>query len=224
MGCYAYKTGRFMAFGHNNNSGQKRQQRQPDPEFQYKMMRWMMGRYGVDGLTQALMIVAAVLVVVNFFISSTILSFLALALMVYGTFRMLSRNIPARTRELHAFDSVMVKPRAWWARRTALKMDASKRQADRNAAKTAERMQKAVAREARKNERDQKRANKRTKDGAQQTVHEGDDGVVIEATTIESDTLTFTCSQCGQSLSVPKGKGMLKITCPKCGNQTIKKS
>lgn len=213
-----------MAFGQNNKSGQKRQPPQPDPQFQYKMMRWMMGRYGVDGLTQALMIVAAVIVVLNFFLSSSVLSLLALALMVYGTFRMFSRNIPARTRELQVYNSLMVKPRAWWARRNVLKTDANKRQADRNAAKAAERVQKMAAREARKNDRDQKRANKRAKDGAQQTLHEGDDGVVIEATTIESDTLTFKCSKCGQSLSVPKGKGMLKITCPKCGNQTIKKS
>ena len=121
------------------------------------MMRWMMGRYGVDGLTQTLMIVAAVIVVLNFFLSSSVLSLLALALMVYGTFRMFSRNIPARTRELQVYDSLMVKPRAWWARRNALKTDANKRQADRNAAKAAERVQKMAAREARKNDRDQDR-------------------------------------------------------------------
>ncbi len=213
-----------MNFRQDKNSQQNKQQRQPDPQFQYKMMRWMMGRYGADDLTRALMIAAALLVVINFFASSSLLSLLALALMIYGTFRMFSRNIPARVRELQVFNSLMVKPRAWMARRSALKADAHKRQADRNAAKMADRVQKEAMREARKNERDQKRANKRTKDGAPQTVHEGDDGVVIEATTIESNTLTFTCSQCGQSLSVPKGKGMLKVTCPKCGNQTIKKS
>lgn len=34
-----------------------------------------------------------------------------------------------------------------------------------------------------------------------------------------TDTLTFQCEQCGQKLSVPKGKGTLKITCPKCHHQ-----
>jgi hypothetical protein len=36
--------------------------------------------------------------------------------------------------------------------------------------------------------------------------------------------LYFTCARCNQSLSVPRGKGTLKITCPKCKNQTTIKS
>ncbi len=37
-------------------------------------------------------------------------------------------------------------------------------------------------------------------------------------------TVYFTCDNCGQSLSVPKGKGTLKVTCPKCKHQTTIKS
>lgn len=37
-------------------------------------------------------------------------------------------------------------------------------------------------------------------------------------------TVYFTCDECGQSLSVPKGKGTLKVTCPKCKHQTTIKS
>ena len=37
-------------------------------------------------------------------------------------------------------------------------------------------------------------------------------------------TKFLKCPQCGQSLSVPKGKGTLKITCPKCRNQFTTKS
>lgn len=33
-----------------------------------------------------------------------------------------------------------------------------------------------------------------------------------------STTKYFKCSQCGQRLSVPKGKGKLRVTCPKCGH------
>ena len=39
-----------------------------------------------------------------------------------------------------------------------------------------------------------------------------------------STTVYFTCDECGQSLSVPKGKGTLKVTCPKCKHQTTIKS
>ena len=37
-------------------------------------------------------------------------------------------------------------------------------------------------------------------------------------------TKFLKCPQCGQSLTVPKGKGTLKVTCPKCRNQFTTKS
>lgn len=38
------------------------------------------------------------------------------------------------------------------------------------------------------------------------------------------DVKYLTCPQCGQSLSVPRGKGTLRVTCPKCHAQTTVKS
>lgn len=34
----------------------------------------------------------------------------------------------------------------------------------------------------------------------------------------------FRCAQCGQSLRVPKGKGKVKVTCPKCKSSFVAKS
>ena len=34
----------------------------------------------------------------------------------------------------------------------------------------------------------------------------------------------FRCPQCHQQLRVPRGRGRISISCPKCGNQFIKKS
>ena len=34
----------------------------------------------------------------------------------------------------------------------------------------------------------------------------------------------FACPKCKQSVRVPKGKGKINITCPKCGNKFIKKT
>lgn len=37
-------------------------------------------------------------------------------------------------------------------------------------------------------------------------------------------TLYFKCKGCGQELSVPRGKGTLRVVCPKCKTETTKKS
>ncbi len=34
----------------------------------------------------------------------------------------------------------------------------------------------------------------------------------------------FSCPHCRQQLRVPRGKGRISITCPKCGTQFVKKS
>lgn len=34
----------------------------------------------------------------------------------------------------------------------------------------------------------------------------------------------FKCSFCDQKIRVPRGKGKIKVTCPKCKNVTIKKT
>ncbi|MGN1029975.1 MAG: hypothetical protein ACI4PQ_00060 [Butyricicoccaceae bacterium] len=34
----------------------------------------------------------------------------------------------------------------------------------------------------------------------------------------------YRCSQCKVTVRVPKGRGRIEITCPKCGNKFIKKS
>ncbi len=34
----------------------------------------------------------------------------------------------------------------------------------------------------------------------------------------------FRCKQCGVMIRVPKGKGQIEITCPKCGNKFIERT
>ena len=35
---------------------------------------------------------------------------------------------------------------------------------------------------------------------------------------------TFSCPSCGQKLRVPRGKGKIAISCPRCGTEFIKKT
>ena len=132
-------------------------------QWKYKMAQWMMGRYGIDQLTQALMIAGCAVVLVNFFAHSGVLSTIALLLMGWGLFRCYSRNIAARAKDLAKYQELMVKPKAWW-RLT-----------------------------------NKKWVNRKT-------------------------TLYFKCKGCGSVLNVPKGKGKLRVTCPKCGTQVEKHS
>ena len=37
-------------------------------------------------------------------------------------------------------------------------------------------------------------------------------------------TRYFKCKKCGAVLSVPRGKGTLRVTCPRCHEQTVRKS
>jgi len=42
------------------------------------------------------------------------------------------------------------------------------------------------------------------------------------ATPYAKENKIYTCKSCGQMLRVPKGKGKVKVTCPKCGSSFIK--
>lgn len=131
--------------------------------FKYRMAQWMMGRYGIDELTQALMLMGCGFVLVNFFAHSGILSTLALLFMALGIFRCYSRSIAARARELAKYQELMVKPKAWWRLLN------------------------------------KKWVNRKT-------------------------TIYFKCKGCGAVLNVPKGKGKILVTCPKCGAKEEKRS
>lgn len=59
----------------------------------------MQGRYGVDEFYNFLLIFYLVLVLVNCFVHSSLLYLFSIALLVYGAFRVFSKNIGARQKE-----------------------------------------------------------------------------------------------------------------------------
>lgn len=64
-----------------------------------KFLNFMQGRYGADGLNRFLSIAGMVLCVLSLITGWTVLYFIALVLLVFGIFRMFSRNTVKRHQE-----------------------------------------------------------------------------------------------------------------------------
>ena len=139
--------------------------------FAHKLQTFMIGRNGPDDLVRFSLVVAIVLMVLSMVLpdatARAVFSWLALAVIVYGYFRMISKNVSKRYQENCAFLRVFDKAAAPFRRAG-------------------------------------KQAEERKKYG--KTHH------------------IYRCKNCGQSLRVPKGKGTIKVTCPKCGTSFTTKS
>ena len=79
------------------------------PSFRERVFRFMMGRYGVDTLYYFLLGICVVLIVVNLFIRSYIISSIESLVFFYSVFRVLSRNVYKRQRENEKFLKVFGK-------------------------------------------------------------------------------------------------------------------
>ena len=123
----------------------------------------MAGRYGVDELSKFLNIVLLVLLVMSIFIRSGILYLLALGILIYSYFRMLSRNISKRYEENQKFVNFRYRNVVKWN-------NFKKRFAQRK------------------------------------------------------EYRFYHCPQCKQTVRVPRGRGKICITCPKCRTEFVKKS
>lgn len=124
-------------------------------DWQRKVAEWLRGRQGPDDLAVFCVNLAMVIVLVNVFAHVGALSFVALALLAYGIFRIQSRNLGARARENEAFLNALGPVRPWVQN------------------------PRAAYREL--------RAYKHVR-----------------------------CTSCKQKVRVPRGKGKLRVTCPKC--------
>lgn len=124
-------------------------------DFNRKMAEAMRGRYGADELGNLLDFIAFILLIIDIFVHQTWLLLVALALVVYVGWRMMSKNIEARRNENEFFLDHAGPLKAWL------------------------RNPQAAAQEA----RTYKHA---------------------------------VCPNCGQKVRVPRGKGRLRVTCPKC--------
>lgn len=126
-------------------------------------LRLMAGRYGIDQLHNALLVLCFALLLLSRLLHIAWLEILSLLLLLLCYFRCFSRNINARYRENQKFLAAVQPLRKWFGG-------------------------------LRQRFRDRK-------------THR-----------------YFSCPTCGMTLRVPKGKGKINISCPKCRTQFIKKT
>lgn len=129
----------------------------------YRLTRFLYGRYGVDSLGRFLSIVITILLIISIFWRNLIVTALALVLLVWMYFRVLSKHYDARRKENAAYLKVS-RP----FRRAFSMMYL------------------------------------RIRDGKTHRY--------------------YSCPHCHQRLRVPKGKGKITITCPKCATRFDAKS
>ena len=128
-----------------------------------KFRRFMIGRYGTDGLNQFLSILSLVLILLALLTKSSFLTLLGVIPLVLCYYRSLSRNISKRTEENYQFYDV--------------------------------------------------------KDRITGKIH----GLKDQWANRKLYHY-YRCPQCRQKLRVPRGRGRIQISCPRCGTQFIKKS
>ena len=149
---------------------------------------FMKDRYGVDGLTTLLGGAGMVLALIGTLVDIDPLMWAAIAVVVVALLRAFSKNLEARRKENEAFASFAAKIPGLSSLTAKLNGGA---QSGGSSYTNADRS----ARKA-ELERNKRMAKKMWK---------------------ERKTSNFLkCPQCGQVLSVPKGKGKLRVTCPKC--------
>lgn len=130
---------------------------------EYKMQRWMQGRYGYDELSKVLLIATFAIMCISCLPRLHFLYIASITLFIYSYARIFSRNIGKRRNELYEYyklksgiSSVFsLSKRKWYDRKT----------------------------------------------------HR-----------------YFKCKSCGANLRVPKHKGKIEITCPKCGKKETRKT
>jgi len=123
-----------------------------------RFIRFMAGRYGTDSFNRFLFGAAFAVLILSFFIGRGLLYYVAIGIIIYGYFRMFSRNISARYQENERF----------------LKRTAGLRR--------------------------MLRINKKK----------------IEQ---RKEYSFFKCPVCEQQVRVPKGRGHILITCPRCRHE-----
>ncbi len=161
------------------------------------MQEFMKDRYGVDDLTIGLGVLGMLLALIGSLAKVSVLSWIALALVIVALLRAFSKNTGARRHENEVYLGLTAKIPAVGPFLAPLSQGQSAAAGSRPG--NAGNPQGNVA-------------FNRAKRTAQRMWRE------------RKTTLFFRCKTCGSILSVPRGKGRIRVTCPKCGTKVEKLS
>ncbi len=163
---------------------------------------FMDGRYGQDELNRALSTISLICIIINLFVKNQILWYVAVILLVVIYFRMLSRNIGKRSAENDRFlDFTDRFRRGGGYQRGSRRGRSSYNSYDSRRENNSYDSRRGFGEEQRA------RAAKKKREWEQRKTYR-----------------FFSCPQCEQRVRVPKGKGRIEITCPKCRTSFVKKS
>ena len=132
-------------------------------KLRYKLAQFMVGRYGMDQLSQFIGWLCFVFIVIGFFVARPVFSLLTLVLILVMYFRVFSKNISARYAENQKYLTYSARVRGSLNKTKGRLLDL-------------------------------------------RTHH------------------IYKCPSCGQKIRVPRGKGKIEISCPKCRTKFIKNS
>lgn len=165
------------------------------------MQDFMKDRYGVDDLSLAIGGAGVVLALVGTIFSLRAVSLIALAVLILALVRAFSKNFDARRRENEDFRAFMAKLPVVGEKFGGAPHGASNARSRTAGARPNGNRAGATADSLKRNARTAKKMWKERKTKA-----------------------FLKCPTCGQTLSVPKGKGRLIVTCPKCHTKMETKS
>ncbi len=171
-----------------------------------RFQNMMDGRYGNDQLNNFMFIVALVLVVLSFFVNISLLWIIAVVLLILGYFRMLSRNIAQRSLENERFTGFISRFRRGGGGFRGSRSGGYGNDGYGSGSYGGGRSRRS-SRSSRSTTSARERAEKFRAQQQDKRYYK-----------------YFNCPNCNQKVRVPKGKGKIEITCPKCRTSFIRKT
>lgn len=131
-------------------------------DWRERFRNFMQGRYGEDQLSRFSLVVVLILIVLNFFVRTSVFGIIGALLLVWVYYRMLSKDTYKRAEENRKYLEIRDRIQAFF---------------------------------------------RRSSSGSAQ-----------------ADFRIYRCPKCGQKIRIPKGHGMVEITCPKCRTRFRKRT